>query len=125
MSTVDSVESVSRYRTLKSRSQAAARVSSRVAVLFVVLASGLFVALGPATQASAASPSLQSTGSSFAGVAIQQWVGEASTLFGLNVNWQVSSSVIGLDDYAENQIDFAASDIPYSSGQALETPTQP
>ena len=36
-----------------------------------------------------ASPSMQSTGSSFAGVAIQQWVGQTSTLYGLNINWQV------------------------------------
>jgi phosphate transport system substrate-binding protein len=72
-----------------------------------------------------ASPSLESTGSSFAGVAIQQWVGQAATLYGLNINWQVSSSVIGLDNFAQSQIDFGASDIPYSSGQATSTPTFP
>jgi phosphate transport system substrate-binding protein len=95
-------------------------------VLFVVLAGamGTFAALGPATWA-AASPSLQVTGSSFAGVAIQQWVGQAETLYGLNINWQVSSSVIGLDNFAQNEIDFGASDIPYSSGQATSTPTVP
>jgi phosphate transport system substrate-binding protein len=72
-----------------------------------------------------ASPSLQSTGSSFASIAIQQWVGQASTLYGLNINWQVQSSVIGLDDFAQNQVDFAASDIPYSSQQATSNPTVP
>ena len=45
--------------------------------------------------------SMKSTGSSFAGVAIQQWVGQAATLYGLNINWQVTSSVIGLDDLAK------------------------
>jgi phosphate transport system substrate-binding protein len=95
-------------------------------VVFAVLAGavGTFAAVGPATWASA-SPSLQVTGSSFAGVAIQQWVGQAETLYGLNINWQVSSSVIGLDNFAQNEIDFAASDIPYSSGQATSTPTVP
>ena len=73
----------------------------------------------------AASPQMNSTGSSFAGVAIQQWVGQAATLDGLNINWQVSNSVQGLDDFAQNQIDFAASDIPYSSGQASSDPTVP
>ena len=68
--------------------------------------------------------SMQSTGSSFAGVAIQQWVGQASTLYGLNINWQVSSSVIGLNNFAQNQVDFAASDIPYSSQQATYYPDQ-
>jgi ABC-type phosphate transport system substrate-binding protein len=77
------------------------------------------------TGTASASPTLQSTGSSFAGVAIQQWVGQASTLYGLNINWQVTSSVIGLDDFAQNQVDFGASDIPYSSGQATNTPTFP
>jgi phosphate transport system substrate-binding protein len=78
-------------------------------------------AAGPAV----ASPQMNSTGSSFAGVAIQQWVGQAATLYGLNINWQVSNSVQGLDDFAQNQMDFAASDIPYSSGQASGNPTIP
>lgn len=72
-----------------------------------------------------ASPSMQSTGSSFASVAIQQWVGQSSTLFGLNINWQVSSSVIGLNNFGQKQIDFAASDIPYSAQQSTYYPTQP
>ncbi len=58
-------------------------------------------------------------------MAIQQWVGQAATLYGLNINWQVSSSVIGLDNFAQNEIDFGASDIPYSSGQATSTPNHP
>ena len=72
-----------------------------------------------------ASPSMQSTGSSFAAVAIQEWVGQTSTLYGLNINWQVQSSVVGLNDFAQNQVDFGASDIPYSSQQAQSTPSLP
>ena len=72
-----------------------------------------------------ASPSMQSTGSSFASVAIQQWVGQSSTLFGLNINWQVSSSVVGLNNFGQNQLDFAASDIPYSAQQSTYYPSQP
>src|SRR5580704_757146 len=99
------------------------RKQLRVAmVLSLVLgALGLVVGQLPA----AASPSMQSTGSSFASVAIQQWVGQSSTLYGLNINWQVTSSVIGLDNFATNQVDFAASDIPYSSNQASSNPTVP
>lgn len=89
-----------------------------------------FILLGAATQAAGvlpagASPSMQSTGSSFASVAIQQWVGQSATLYGLNINWQVSSSVVGLNNYGQNQIDFAASDIPYSAQQSTYYPNQP
>ena len=83
------------------------------------------IALVATSGAAAASPQMNSTGSSFAGVAIQQWVGQAATLDGLNINWQVSNSVQGLDDFAQNQMDFAASDIPYSSGQASSNPSVP
>ncbi len=69
--------------------------------------------------------SLNATGSSFAIVAMQLWVGATGSLFGLDINWQVTSSVIGLNTFALNQVDFAASDIPYSSDQAEETPNQP
>ena len=119
MSTASSAEPVHRpagpRRTL-ARSMAVKRLACfGVAVVF------LFVTALPA----AASPALQSTGSSFAGVAIQQWVGQSSTLFGLNINWQVSSSVIGLNNFGQNQVDFAASDIPYSAQQSTYYPTQP
>jgi phosphate transport system substrate-binding protein len=96
----------------------------KLGAVLAITALGLLALLAPSTIASA-SPSLNATGSSFAGIAMQQWVGQSATLFGLNINWQVSSSVIGLNNFAQNQLDFAASDIPYSSGQASSTPTQP
>ena len=111
MSTVNSAERPTR----------GVRAAAVTAVLLVVLgASQLWGAL-PA----GASPNMQSTGSSFAGVAIQEWVGTSNTLFGLNINWQVQSSIIGLNQFATNQVDFGASDIPYSSGQAQSSPNQP
>ena len=95
----------------------------------VAVTAALVVVLG-ATQLwgalpAGASPNMQSTGSSFAGAAIQEWVGTSNTLFGLNINWQVQSSIIGLNQFATNQVDFGASDIPYSSGQAQSLPNQP
>jgi len=97
------------------------RAAAVTAALLVVLgATQLWGAL-PA----GASPNMQSTGSSFAGAAIQEWVGTSNTLFGLNINWQVQSSIIGLNQFATNQVDFGASDIPYSSGQAQSSPNQP
>ena len=96
-----------------------------------MVAGGLaLVALTAASQLwgavpAGASPSMQSTGSSFASVAIQQWVGQSATLYGLNINWQVSSSVVGLNNFGQSQIDFAASDIPYSAQQSTYYPNQP
>jgi phosphate transport system substrate-binding protein len=90
-------------------------------VVLICVPAALLIGVQPA----AAFPLLQSTGSSFAGVAIDQWVGQASSLYGFNINFQVSSSVFGLNSFAQNQEDFSASDIPYSSGQADSTPPQP
>jgi phosphate transport system substrate-binding protein len=70
-------------------------------------------------------PTLDASGSEFAGVAMQEWVGQVSTLDGLDVNWQVTDSVLGLDSFAQNEVDFAASDFPYSAGQASNSPDQP
>ncbi len=109
------------------RPPAASRRTRVRSLVFMQLACvGLAVSVLFATAApAAADPTLQSTGSSFAAVAIQEWVGQASTLYGTNINWQVSSSVIGLNNLAQAQVDFAASDIPYSSQQSTYYPTQP
>ena len=92
-----------------------------VAVLVIVGAAVQMLGAVPA----GASPNMQSTGSSFASVAIQQWVGQSSTLYGLNINWQVSSSVVGLNDFGQGGDDFVASDIPYSAQQSTYYPNQP
>jgi phosphate transport system substrate-binding protein len=89
----------------------------------LLVASVLVLLAGP--MPAGADPTLESSGSSFAALAIQQWVGQASTLYGLNINFQVSSSVLGLNAFGLSQDDFAASDIPYSSQQATNIPTQP
>jgi phosphate transport system substrate-binding protein len=86
------------------------------------MATGL---LAVASAPAGASPSMNSTGSSFAGPAIQSWVAQSGELYGLNINWQVSSSVFGLQNFSQNQVDFAASDIPYSANQVQPFPSQP
>ena len=52
--------------------------------------------VGPA---GATDPQLNSTGSSFAGVAISQWEGQFNELDGGNINFTVSSSIIGMNDF--------------------------
>ncbi len=98
------------------------RVAARaLASVAVCVPAALLLASTPAF----AFPQLQSQGSSFAAVAINQWVGQASSLYGFNINFQVSSSVLGLQAFGQNADDFAASDIPYSSGQSDTVPSQP
>ena len=67
-------------------------------------------------------PTISGTGSSYAAVAINQWVAEVAVKNGDSVNYQTSSSVIGLNDFAQKQVDFGASEIGYSTGQAQYTP---
>lgn len=101
-----------------------ARLWTRAIVTASTLLAATAVVLAVASPAQAL-PQLQSQGSSFAGVAIEQWVGQSSSLLGLNINFQITSSVLGLNAFAGNQVDFGASDIPYSSGQAQASPNQP
>jgi len=65
-------------------------------------------------------------GSSSAAVAIQQWVGQFATVDpGVAIDWTVNSSVTGLNAFGQNQVDVAASDLPYSAEQSTYYPTQP
>ena len=102
------------------RSRRARLFGGTVVTLFAALAVQLWTAL-PAV----ADPSLQSTGSSFAGPAIQTWAGAAGIDEGLNINFQTTNSVTGMAFFAQGQVDFGASDIPYSTGQSPQVPSQP
>jgi phosphate ABC transporter phosphate-binding protein len=70
----------------------------------------------------AGGPTINGTGSSYAAVAINQWVAQVASLYGDNVNYSTSASVIGLNEFALNQVDFGASEIGYSTGQANNVP---
>ena len=63
-------------------------------------------------------------GSSIPTVALQQWIGETS-IDDLKFDSSVSSSIDGLKDFAQQQVDMAASDLPYGSGQTDAMPTFP
>src|SRR5580698_10372257 len=86
-------------------------------IVFAVIT--LVLVVGPVTMADATSSSsqiLQGTGSSLASVAMQQWAGQAAEELGVNVNWQVTSSQIGLSKFAQGAVDFGGSDYSYSAG---------
>jgi phosphate transport system substrate-binding protein len=80
-------------------------------------------ALG-AGEAGAAYPQLTSTGSSFAGVAITEWQGQFNELDGGNINFSTTSSVIGLNSFCQQTVNFGATDIAYSTNQSNCTTSQ-
>ncbi|MHB8439343.1 MAG: substrate-binding domain-containing protein [Acidimicrobiales bacterium] len=97
----------------------------RAAIAGLVLGLPLFltvsaVASGPAL---AGGPTVLGEGSSYAAVALDQWTAQMASFYGDNINYQTSSSVIGLNDYAQGQLNFAASEIGYSTGQSAYTPS--
>jgi phosphate transport system substrate-binding protein len=65
---------------------------------------------------------INGTGSSFASPALRQWAAQTDALNGVQINFTPSSSVQGLNEYAQGLVNFAASDIGYSTGQANYTP---
>jgi phosphate transport system substrate-binding protein len=93
------------------------RVPMRVAV--TVSAVVLFVmVVGHPTAGATTLPQLNSTGSSFAGVAISEWEGQFDELDGGNINFTVSSSIVGLNDFCNQTADFGATDISYATRQS-------
>ena len=99
-------------------------IRSRRAICTVIAltlgsAAGLFGAiLDPAGPASASQPQLNSTGSSFAGVAISQWQGQFNEISGGNINFTVSNSVLGMNGFCNRTVDFGATDISYATNQS-------
>jgi phosphate transport system substrate-binding protein len=99
-------------------------VSALVAALVTVPAAVVFSVVSPQV-ASAGGPPVIGAGSSFAYPALNQWAGEVAALDGDSINYQSQSSVIGLNYYAEGQLNFAASEIGYSTGQSASLPQPP
>jgi phosphate transport system substrate-binding protein len=105
------------------------RSSSRLACLFATfaiaatLSSFGLVSLGAST-AGASQPQLLSTGSSFAGVAITQWQGSFNEVDGGDVNFTVTSSILGMNNFCANNVNFGATDISYATDQSNCTTAQ-
>jgi len=95
------------------------RVGGAVLVAAVVAVAPLVVAAAPAA---AAGPTITGSGSSYAAVAINQWVAQVEAVNGDGINYSTSSSVTGLNEFAQQQVDFGATEIGYSTNQANYTP---
>jgi phosphate ABC transporter phosphate-binding protein len=104
------------------------RILSKPVAITMFVLTAVAVASGGGlgiTPALAAGPEVTGQGSSYADPALQTWSTQVRTLYGDNVNYQVSSSVTGLNFFAQNQVTFGASEIGYSTGQMSYTPTKP
>ena len=100
------------------------KLFSRPLGMLALASMSFAVALSPLAGTSVASAGVTSsgTGSSYSAIAINAWVSQVYSALGLNVNYQASSSVIGLENFAQGLVDFGASEIGYSAGQ---NPTPP
>jgi phosphate transport system substrate-binding protein len=99
-------------------------VSSAIIILGVAIGPAAVADAAPSATSSTTLPTLEATGSSLAGPAMQQWAGQAAAELGVDVNWQVSSSQVGLSDFAQGQVDFGGSDFTYGAG-AVVPPVTP
>lgn len=102
------------------------RVAGALAAALLAVPIGLAVLVAsPVAPAGASTtkPTINGTGSSYAALAINQWVAEVYALYGDNINYSTQSSVIGLNEFAQYpQVTFGASEIGYSTGQADQEP---
>ena len=97
------------------------RRSTRTLLALVALLLPTLGALSGATAAGAGQ-TVTGTGSSYAAIAIDAWVSQVYTSLGLSVNYQSSSSVLGLENFAQGLVDFGASEIGYDAGQTQSSP---
>ena len=110
-------------RSHGSRRSASRVLSSLFAGMALLVATTVVVLTATAAPAAAGGPAISGVGSSYAALAIIQWDAEVSSEFGDTVNYLTQSSVIGLNDFANYpQVDFGASEIGYSTGQADSSP---
>ncbi|WP_405140218.1 substrate-binding domain-containing protein [Sphaerisporangium sp. NBC_01403] len=89
------------------------RIRRRGTRLLVVLMLMILPASLGAAPAWAASP-VNGSGSTFAYVAIQQWMSDVARLQGLSVNFAPKGSTQGRQEFASRQADFASSDVSYN-----------
>jgi ABC-type phosphate transport system substrate-binding protein len=119
-------EKSSRHQRSAHRARGAHRGRRRTVMgataLLMLAVLGPVAAVASSAPAYADGPTITGAGSSYASVAIDQWVAEISSIDGDNVNYSDSSSVIGLNEFAQQQVNFGASEIGYSTGQANYTP---
>jgi len=99
------------------RGRARRRVTAMVVVttaLLVVATTGAAPSLAAPSTAAQATARINGTGSTYVGLAMQQWTSEGQSL-GLQVNYTPTGSPDGLSRYNGGQVDFAGTEAEFSS----------
>ncbi|HEX4702446.1 MAG TPA: substrate-binding domain-containing protein, partial [Pseudonocardiaceae bacterium] len=94
------------------------RVRRLGALLAASTALAAAAAVGPGTPMAFADETIYGSGSSWSANAMDQWIADIASK-GVPVQFNVSSSGQGRGDFAQNQNDFANSDIPYQGTDPL------
>jgi phosphate ABC transporter phosphate-binding protein len=89
---------------------------SRLIASILVLAAGIY----PLTAANAAGITVAGAGSTWSQVAVDQWRADVRTKLGLTINYQGNGSSAGRQFYVLNQVDFAVSEIPFTSNEVSQ-----
>ncbi|HXW80272.1 MAG TPA: substrate-binding domain-containing protein, partial [Acidimicrobiales bacterium] len=91
-------------------------------VALLALATCLLLALGPVGPAIADTTLVNGQGSSYVGIAMQQWISQAQVL-GIPVNYTATNSPAGLTAFSSGLMDFAGTEAEFSSlGQSNNVP---
>ena len=87
-----------------------------------VIASTLLLIAGvvPLSAVHAASITVAGAGSTWSQVAVDQWRADVRTKLGLTINYQGNGSSAGRQFYVLNQVDFAVSEIPFTSDEVSQ-----
>src|SRR5262245_30973043 len=83
------------------------------------VAAVLCLVLAPASPAAADGPSVSGAGSTWVQIALDQWRADVASQ-GLIINYQGVGSSAGRQFYIINQVDFAASEIPFQPNEVAQ-----
>jgi phosphate transport system substrate-binding protein len=87
--------------------------------LTILASAACLLALIPVSAAQASGPTITGAGSTWVSIALDQWRADAARL-GLSVNYQAVGSTAGRQFYIMNQVDFAASEIPFLPSEVAQ-----
>lgn len=76
--------------------------------------------LAPLSAANASGITVSGAGSTWSQVAVDQWRADVRTKLGLTINYQGNGSSAGRQFYVLNQVDFAVSEIPFTSDEVSQ-----
>ena len=95
------------------------RHSPRMAARLLAITAALGVMLMNTPVAHADGPTITGAGSTWVAIALAQWQADAAR-FGLSINYQSIGSAAGRQFFIIGETDFAASEIPFDSGEVSQ-----